>query len=88
MEEFKRALIAMFGFIWTQPIHVTLRNMRIVQVWLVYESVGILKSIVLYLRTVDDPMQVAIAYGAIAAGLIAGILSGVGGLHKSNNRDE
>jgi len=81
------AFKAMFGFIWTQPIHMTLRQMRIVPVGLIVSSQLLLWEIVRTLKTLD-PAQAAMAFGAIAAALIAAIWKGVDSLHRSNNKDD
>lgn len=66
----------MFGFIIRQPIHVTLRQMRIVPVGLIISSQLLLWEIVRSLKELD-PTQSAIAYGAIAAALITSIWQGL-----------
>lgn len=83
MESFK----AMFGFIFNQPIHVTLRQMRIVQVLLIFSSQALLWKIVDELKLLD-PTQAAMAFGAIAAALIAAIWKGVDSLHRGNVKDD
>jgi len=83
MEHFK----AMFGFIFSQPIHVTLRQMRIVQVMLIFSSQALLWKIVDELKLLD-PTQAAMAFGAIAAALIAAIWKGIDSLHKGNTKDD
>jgi len=83
MEIFK----AMFGFIFSQPIHVTLRQMRIAQVLLICSSQALLWKIVDELKLLD-PAQAAMAFGAIAAALIAAIWKGVDSLHKGNIKDD
>ena len=77
----------MLGFIIKQPLHVTLRQMRIVPIYLIYSSQGILKDIVASLKLLDST-QSAMAYGAIAAALIAAIWKGVDSLHRSNIKDD
>lgn len=83
MESFK----AMFGFIFSQPIHVTLRQMRIAQVLLIFSSQALLWKIVDELKLLD-PTQAAMAFGAIAAALIAAIWKGVDSLHRGNIKDD
>lgn len=83
MESFK----AIFGFIFSQPIHVTLRQMRIAQVMLIFSSQALLWKIVDELKLLD-PTQAAMAFGAIAAALIAAIWKGVDSLHKGNIKDD
>ena len=77
----------MFGFIWTQPIHITLRQMRLVHVGLIISSQLLLWRIVDNLETLD-PMESAMAYGTIASALIVAIWASINGLHKSNGKDD
>ena len=78
---------SVLGFIIKQPLHVTLRQMRIVPIYLIYSSQGILKDIVASLKLLDST-QSAMAYGAIAAALIAAVWKGVDSLHRSNLKDD
>ena len=75
------------GFIVKQPLHVTLRQMRIVPVGLIISSQLLLWEIVRTLKLLD-PSQAAMAFGAIAAALIAAIWKGVDSLHRSNIKDD
>lgn len=83
MDAFK----AVFSFMWTQPLHVTLRQMRIVPVGLIISSQLLLWEIVRSLKMLDAT-QAAMAFGAIAAALIAAIWKGVDSLHRSNIKDD
>lgn len=76
-----------FGFMVKQPLHVTLRQMRIVPVGLIVSSQALLWEIVRTLKLLD-PSQAAMAFGAIAAALIAAIWKGVDSLHRSNIKDD
>ena len=82
-----QSLNSMFGFIWKQPVHVSLRQMRLLQVGLVINSQWLLWVIVGKLEILE-PTQAAVALGAIAAALIAQIWAAVGSVHKSNVRDD
>ena len=75
------------GFIIKQPLHITLRQMRIVPVGLIISSQLLLWEIVRTLKLLD-PSQAAMAFGAIAAALIAAIWKGVDSLHRSNLKDD
>jgi hypothetical protein len=77
----------MFGFIWQQPIHVTLRQMRIVPVGLIISSQLLLWEIVRSLKLLD-PTQAAVAYGAIAAALITAIWQGLKFIKEGNEKDD
>lgn len=81
------AFNAMFGFIWKQPIHVTLRQMRIVPVGLIVSSQLLLWEIVRTMKLLD-PAQAAMAFGTIAVALIAAIWKGLESLHRGNNKDD
>lgn len=83
MDAFK----AVFGFIWTQPLHVTLRQLRVVQMGLIVSSQLLLWRIVDNLKGLDAT-QAAMAYGAIAAALIVQIWTSVAGMHKGNISDD
>jgi len=83
MDAFK----AVFGFMWTQPLHVTLRQMRIVQIALIISSQILLYRIVDNMKALD-PTQAAIAYGVLAAALVTQIWTSVSGMHKGNTRDD
>ena len=81
------ALDNALGFIIKQPLHITLRQMRIVPVGLIISSQLLLWEIVRTLKLLD-PSQAAMAFGAIAAALIAAIWKGVDSLHRSNIKDD
>jgi Kef-type K+ transport system membrane component KefB len=81
------AFRAVFGFMWTQPLHVTLRQMRIVQIALVISSQILLYRIVENMRYLDES-QAAIAYGVLAAAMVTQIWQSVAGMHKANAKDE
>ena len=81
------ALDNVSGFIIKQPLHITLRQMRIVPVGLIISSQLLLWEIVRTLKLLD-PSQAAMAFGAIAAALIAAIWKGVDSLHRSNIKDD
>lgn len=83
MDAFK----AVFGFMWQQPLHVTLRQMRIVQIALAISSQVLLFRIVDNMKELDDA-QAAIAYGVIAAAMVTQIWQAVAGMHKANLKDD
>lgn len=76
----------MFGFILNQPLHVSLRQMRLVQVLLILSSQALLWYIVQKLEHLN-PEQSAMALGTIAVTLIAQIWKGVDSLHRTNESD-
>lgn len=84
--QLKDAVTNMFGFIWSQPIHQTLRQMRLIQVGLIVSSQWLLWDIVAMIQGLD-PTQAAVALGAVAAALIAQIWASVSSIHKSNHSD-
>ena len=81
------AISNVLGFMVKQPLHITLRQMRIVPVGLIISSQLLLWEIVRTLKLLD-PSQAAMAFGAIAASLIAAIWKGVDSLHRSNIKDD
>jgi len=83
MDAFK----AVFSFMWTQPLHVTLRQMRIVQIALVISSQILLYRIVDNMKYLDES-QAAIAYGVLAAAIVTQIWQSVAGMHKANSKDD
>jgi Kef-type K+ transport system membrane component KefB len=83
MDAFK----AVFSFMWTQPLHVTLRQMRIVQIALVISSQILLYRIVDNMKYLDES-QAAIAYGVLAAAIVTQIWQSVAGMHKGNTKDD
>jgi predicted Kef-type K+ transport protein len=82
-----QALDNMLGFIVKQPLHVTLRQMRIVQIALVISSQILLYRIVDNMKGLDAT-QAAIAYGVLAAALVTQIWQAVAGMHKGNAKDD
>ena len=72
MDAFK----AVFSFLWTQPLHVTLRQMRVIPVGLIISSQLLLWEIVRSLKSLD-PTQSAMAYSAIGLALITSIWQGL-----------
>ena len=91
MREFCRklgaALTIMFGFIWQEPIDVTLRRLRLLQVGLIISSQFMLYRILDQLKVFDGEHAV-MAYATIAGALITQIWSSIGSLHKPIERDE
>ncbi len=83
MDAFK----AVFGFMWQQPLHVTLRQMRIVPVGLIISSQLLLWEIVRSLKQLD-PVQAAIAYSAIGMALITAIWQGLKYIREGNVKDD
>lgn len=77
----------MLGFIIKQPLHVTLRQMRIVQIALVISSQILLYRIVDNMKYLDAT-QAAIAYGVLAAAIVTQIWQAVSGMHKANLKDD
>lgn len=83
---FKSIMYTMFGFIITQPIHQTLRQMRLIHVLILLNSQWLLWAIVDRIERLD-PVQAAIAYGVIAGALITAIWQGIKGLHTRTEKD-
>ena len=83
----KDAINNVFGFMWQQPLHQTLRQMRLIQVGLIINSQILLWHIVDKLHVLE-PTQAAMALGAIAAALITQIWAAVASISKPNGKDE
>ena len=79
-KENKTAVNKMFGFITEQPIHVSLRQMRLVHLFALYSADKLLWELATTLKALD-PVAAATATGAIAAALIAAIWRGLDGLN-------
>ena len=85
--QLRDAINNVLGFMWQQPLHQTLRQMRLIQVGLVINSQWLLWVIIDKLQVLE-PTQAAMALGAIAAALITQIWAAVASLSKANGRDE
>jgi hypothetical protein len=83
MDAFK----AVFGFMWQQPLHVTLRQMRIVPVGLIISSQLLLWEVVRSLKILD-PAQAAMAYSAIGLALITAIWQGLKHITDKAEKDD
>lgn len=75
------------GFIVKQPLHVTLRQMRVVQIGLIASSQILLYRIVDNMKELD-PTQAAIAYGVLAAALVTQIWTSISSIHKGTGKDD
>jgi hypothetical protein len=86
-EETKSKFDKMFGFVFEQPIHLTLRQMRFIPLALLYCCIDMMYIIIDNLDKLD-PMQAAIAYAAIAMALISVIVKGFDSFIKRHERDD
>lgn len=75
----------MFGFIWQQPIDVTLKRLNVLHVLLIGSSQVILWRIVDRVGLMDGEYA-GVCYVAIATALIGQIWAAVGTLHKPDKR--
>lgn len=80
------AVNKMFGYIFEQPLHVTLRQMRLIHIFALYSADRLLWALVGMLADFD-PVAAATATGAIAAALIAAIWRGLDGLNNTVKKD-
>ena len=78
---------SVLGFIIKQPLHVTLRQMRVVQIGLIVSSQILLYRIVDNMKELD-PTQAAIAYGVLAAALVTQIWTSISSIHKGTGKDD
>jgi hypothetical protein len=81
------AIDNVFGFMVKQPLHITLRQMRIVPVGLIISSQLLLWEIVRMLKILD-PTQAAMAYSAIGLALITSIWQGLKHITDSTSKDD
>lgn len=82
-----QAVENVFGFIVKQPLHVTLRQMRIVPVGLIISSQLLLWEVVRSLKQLD-PTQAAMAYSAIGLALITAIWQGLKHITDKAEKDD
>ena len=75
------------GFFWQQPLHKTLRQMRILQVGLIVNSQALLWYIATSLQKLD-PVAAVGAYSAIAITLIPMMWKAVDSLSTKISEDE
>lgn len=80
----------MFSFIWTQPIHVTLRQMRCVSVCLIYVSVDIMYRLVNIIEESKalDSVEGLSAMGVLALGVFTSLWKAVDNITASHQRDD
>lgn len=83
-------LNTMFGFIFNQPIHKTLRQMRVATIVLLYVSIDIMYRLVVILETAGQMSteQTIGAVGALAAGVFATIWAGIKNLSEPHKDDD
>jgi len=74
------------GYMVEQPLHVTLRQMRLIHIFALYSADKLLWELVSILEGLD-PVAAATATGAIAAALIAAIWRGLDGLNGGVKKD-
>lgn len=82
------ALKEMFGFIWTQPIHKTLRQMRVATIFLLYVSVDMMYRLIDLLSTAISMEQTIAAVGVLAAAVFATIWKGIQNLTDVHKDDD
>lgn len=77
----------MFGFIFNQPVHITLRQMRLVQVFVIINSQMLLWYICNIMLLLDST-QAAIGLSAVMLAEVAAIWKCVDSLRLNNMKDE
>jgi hypothetical protein len=87
LDETIKVLTVVFGFMWQQPLPVTLRQLRIIQVALIVNSQYLLWVIVGMLHSLD-PVQAAMAYATIAVTLVGSIWKCIDSFNKGTVKDE
>lgn len=80
----------MFGFIIEQPIHHTIRQLRIFTVLLLLVSVDIMYRLITILENASElsPTQTVGAVAVLAATIFAAIWKGIGNLAEAHKKDE
>ncbi len=80
----------MFGFIFQQPIHKTLRQMRIATILLLFASVDIMYRLVAILEKGGElsPAQTMGAVATLAAAVFAAIWKGISNLAEAHKEDD
>jgi hypothetical protein len=86
MRSFLTAVDKTFGFIWQQPIYLTLRSMCFIQVGLVINSQLLLWEVAGMLKEMGQ-IEAAAALGGIAAALIGQNFAAVTSISKSGKQD-
>lgn len=86
----KEIWIAMFSFIWTQPIHKTLRQMRLATVIMLSVSIHLMYKLVGILEVGGElsPAQTVSAVGVLAAAMFAAIWKGISNLSEPHKSDD
>lgn len=81
---------AMFGFIWKQPIHKTIRQLRLPTIALLIVSVDIMYRLVDILEIGSElsPAQSTAAVGVLAAAVFASIWKGISNISESHKDDD
>lgn len=87
MNALGKILTTVFGFMWQQPLHKTLRLMRLLQVGLIINSQALLWYIAITLQRLD-PIAAVGAYSAIAITLIPMIWKAVDSLGTGIKEDD
>lgn len=79
-----------FGFIWTQPIHKTLRQMRLATIIMLAVSIDIMYRLVAILEKGGtlSPEQTVGAVGVLAGGMFAIIWKGINNLSEPHKSDD
>lgn len=88
--QLKGVIINMFGFMWTQPIYKTLRQMRLIPVIMLCVSVDIMYRLVKLLEEANElsPEASLAAVGALVAAIFATIWKSIGDLNHPYKSDD
>ena len=78
----------MFGFLWSQPIHKTLRQMRVATIALLFVSVDIMYRLIDILGAAISMEQTIAAVGVLAAAVFATIWKGIQNLSDVHKDDD
>lgn len=80
----------MLGFIFEQPLHKTLRQMRIATIIILFVSVDIMYRLISILEKAEElsPTQTVGAVTTLAAAVFAAIWKGINNLSEAHKKDD
>lgn len=89
-QEHNNPIDTMFGFLWKQPIHKSLRQLRVYTVALLVVSIDIMYKLVAILEVGGglSPQQTVGAVGVLAAAVFASIWKGISNLSEPHKEDD
>lgn len=88
--QLKDAIYNMFGFIITQPIHKTLRQMRFATIFLLLVCVDIMYRLIHILEASNSlsPAETIAAVSALAIAMLGAMWKGISNLSEKHHADD